>query len=361
MSSLADVLSFEKQVGVIDTIFGGLNPRNLPNGTLTTFNNNFTGNAGYYMEVQGTYQVGRFKEFGARGSTQGGEPVTRRSVTLLSAGEEKGVDPMAIVLLKAGEPANIMQVEAMIDNEKRTFLQRATNLRIAAAQSVFATGQISYDVDYNLLPDATGNKNSVDFKVPAGNKGDISGIIDASWALPGTNIPKQIVQINKKAEQGAGQGIQVAMYGDEILGYLATNDYVKNQWAGSAESLNNAIMANAIPPGFLGIDEWIYFGSAFYEDETGTKHNWIGGDDIIFSPTMNQSWWEIGQGSTPIASTYEPMSDLDAALDSVELLRGAYGYAFVDRNDMSVKYAQGDCFLPILKNGSVLFQADVTP
>ena len=49
------------------------------------------------------------------------------------------------------------------------------------------------------------------------------------------------------------------------------------------------------------------------------------------------------------------------AIDSIQLLRGAFAYAFIDRGDMSVKFAQGDCFLPTVKNGRALYLADVTP
>ncbi len=360
-ASLGDVLSMKKQVGIIQTIMGGLNVANYPAGLLTTFNNDYEGNTGTYLEVKGVHTTARFNEWGTRGHTQNGESIGERAVTLLSSGEEKGIDPMAIVLLRGGVPANIEKVAIKIQNERENFIMRGVNLRKAAAASAITTGQISYDKDYNLLPDATGNFNSVDFDVPAGNKGDISGIIDASWATSTTDIPTQIKKIQTKSEQDSGHLIEVALVGDKILSYLANNDFVKSQWAGSSASFSDAVLTNNIPAGFLGIREWIYFGAAFYEDAAGTKQNWLGDDDVVFMPTVNKSWWEIGQGTTPIASTYEPMQTEQEAIDSIQLLRGAFAYAFIDRGDMSVKFAQGDCFLPTVKNGRALYLADVTP
>lgn len=361
MADLNDILSIKKQVGIVQRVMGGLITDNMPSALLSTFNNDFEGNSGTYMEVDGTKQVARFAEYGAKGHTQNGKQIREVPVTLASAAEEKAMDPMAITLLKSGVQANIERVELKIQNEREDFLERFINLRKASVQSVLATGTLSYDSDYNLLPSSAGASNSIDFGVPAGNKGDISGIISASWATASTDIPKQVLEIITKSRQDAGFPVTTALYGKNILKYLATNDSVANQWAGASASFNDSILTNAIPSGLLGIRDWMYFGDAFYEDASGTNQSWIGDDDIIFLPDVSKAWWEIGQGTTPVASSYEPKQSEQEAIDSINLIRGAYGYAYINRGDMAIKFAQGDCFLPILKNANVVFQADVTP
>ena len=360
MASLGDILSITKQVGIVQETLSGLPVDGMPSALLNTFNDDFEGNKGSYMRVLGARDTAKFKEYGAKGHTANPEDVSEEQITLLSSGEEKAFNAMDIVLLKGGDPGNIARLETKMDNERENFIARFTYLRISAVCSVIATGKVSYDSDYNLLPTDSGAFNTIDFGIPATNQGDIDGIISASWATATTDIPAQVQLIKRKSVTDTGFQLTTALYGANILTYLAKNENVSAQWAGQNSNMSDEILRGNIPQGMLGIRDWMYFGDAYYIDSAGVKQFWIDDDAIIFIPDVTSAWYEIGQGTTPVASTWDMQNGITEALNSISILRGMYGYAYVDQ-EMRIKWAHGDCFCPILKNADVVYIADTTP
>ena len=102
MASLGDILSITKQVGIVQATLSGLPVDGMPSALLNTFNDDFVGNKGVYLEVNGARDTAKFKEYGAKGHTAQPEDIKEKQITLLSSGEEKALNAYDIVLLKNG-------------------------------------------------------------------------------------------------------------------------------------------------------------------------------------------------------------------------------------------------------------------
>lgn len=364
---LASILSVRKQVGIVQETINGIPMDNMPSQLFNLINGDYPGNTATYGRVKGERKVAKNAKYGARGHTANSYQYGEEQVTLLSPKEELAFDANHVRLLLGGVEENVRRFETHMNNVRENFTMKFKNLRIATIQSVLALGTMSFDSDENLLPSTSGAAFTIDFDVPATNQGDVDGIISAPWSTASTDIPTQIKKFINKIFQDTGFRLATALYGDKILSYLAQNDFVANQWGGTGgtnPNFSNEILKGNIPNGFMDIPNWQYFGSAYYEDQNGVQQNWIDDDAIIFIPEVTDAWWEIGQGDTPVPTSFEPsMGDLtgNGLDDFFTLEKGMYGYTQLDRESASVKWVHGDCMMPILKNGDVIIQADTTP
>lgn len=246
------------------------------------------------------------------------------------------------------------------------FKRRFSNARNAAVMSALALGAIYYDGDGNLLPSSSGAVQTIDLRVPSGNKNQLDWngggpIISASWATAGTDIPKHVKLIKNAGWRLTGCQIAEAYYGSNILGYLSGNTIVK-EWMKSHGVLTSALGANEIPDGFLGIEKWYPADGWFYEDQNGTTQEFVGGDTCIFTPKPDKSWYTMFNATNLVSdSPTQVFSDALAALNAMKVVSGMASFAALTIDPPGINQYGMDSFLPTFLVPGAIFIADVTP
>jgi len=363
-NTLGGLLSIKKQMGFIELIANGLPSNNMPQ-ELMTATEEFDGNSGTYFTVKGQRRALRNVAYGAPPAQTSQEYMGEEQVTLLSPSESKSLNFTDLGLLIAGDSSNVERVRRKLEHERRNFLELGVNFRIATVQGLISTGQLNFDADGNLLPDSTGADLTIDFGVPATNKGDVDGIISTSWADPTADILAQMEQIQNKVlfETGFDISQGTVLYGSNIPQYLAQNDSFKYTLPATANS-SSMLQNNEVMSQMTGFANWQKFSTAYYERNdganAGSTHQWCGPDEIKIIPPVSEGWWGVGEGTMPI-NTEQAITTIDDYDRAIVNNRGMYAYASIRSGKANVDWVQGDVFMPLLKNGGVVIQADVTP
>jgi hypothetical protein len=250
-----------------------------------------------------------------------------------------------------------------IQRQLDVFGTRFRNLRMSCVYSALALGAIYFDGEGNLLPTSSGAKHTIDFSVPAGNKAQLDwdgngAIIGASWGTAGTDILADIKAVKKAARTLTGIPITTAFYGENIPGYMANNNAIKNMIIGSPR-LSEQFAANELPD--IGNLKWIPVEQAFFVDQAGATQRWFGADTVVFAPDPTPEWWEVIEGTYPVPRSIQLAADMAAALGNFQQVSGPFSFANIGVNPPSLQHFAGDTFLTVLKNPNAIFIADVTP
>lgn len=364
--AITDLLYFENLIGSIQEVVGGVPEDILPPQFLSVTERT-EGKQGKYVKVAGTREAARFVHYGSPAKKRALSGIKEVPVSLLHTFESLTVDPTALMQLR-DETSMVRQEmgRQTIARNLADFGVRFRNLRVSTVYSVFKQGAIYFDEEGNLLPDSTGALYDINFGIPAGNKDqlDVLGagdIIAASWAVAGTKIVDHVRALKRAARKKTGYQLRHAFYGPNIPGYLLGNDQIKAYIAASPR-LSEAIVSSPgeIPQGLLGLN-WHPMDEAFYVDDAGAFQDWFTGDEITFTPDPSPDWWGFLEGTYPVPTTLDIVSDAMAALSSLTAVAGPFSYAKMAHNPPSLEHFAGDTFLPVLKNPWAIFQADVTP
>jgi len=332
------------------------------------------GNRGTYWKVQGTRLTARLVQYGAPSKQRELQGVSEVPITLLHSAEHIVHEPATLQNLLAeqqGDPNGEMKQRLGLQTVSRqiaTFGDLFKNLRVSAIYSALALGYIYWDAAGNLLPTSSGAIGSVDFGVPAAhqNQLDVYGtgaLIDAKWSAATTAIETQVKRIIKAGRKVTGYPITTAFYGENIPKYFVGNNGYKEAIHGSSR-LAEAYATSEIPPGTFGIKRWIPVSEAFYASAgtvggTETLSDWFGVNQIVFTPDATPDWWEVLEGTYPVPSAFNIVADAMQQLQALKEVAGAFSYATIVTDPVSIKQVCGDTFLPVLKVPKAIFNATV--
>ena len=102
----------------------------------------------------------------------------------------------------------------------------------------------------NWVPVDSGDGHiTVDLQLPAANKGNLGGIIDAGWNLTTTDILGQILAINAKFEEDHGYPLRHVWVDSGVYNLMLNNDSLKNV-AGTA----NTVFTQFEPTGIRNVE-----------------------------------------------------------------------------------------------------------
>lgn len=362
--TLRQILGARTLTGVIQTIKSGV-PRVLPEAFFRV-TRTVEGNTCTYLKVEGTRKVARLVQYGSPSKARGLKGVAETPITLLHALENIQHKPATLMNLRNMENEGRQKLGAReVARQTRIFADRFTNLRVSAAISGLVKGVVYFDGDGNLLVSSGSAVTTIDFHVPAGNKNqlDVFGtgaIIGASWATASTKIAKQLKALKRAARKKTGYPLHYAFYGENILDYLLANTQLKELISRNA-AWQAAALQGEIASGFMGF-EWVPIDEAFYEDNDGTLQEWCGADTIVFTPTPTPDWYEVIEGTYPVATDIGSVyADERAALASIREESGMFSYAIITADPAGIKQVSGDTFLHVVKVPAAIFIADVTP
>lgn len=318
------------------------------------------GNKATYIKYTGERRTAPIIKYGAPPRKVDLRPIDEQPIKLISSGFEQTFDPYVFTLLRSAESYEFDMGLQEVKRQVREAAMRSQNLRISAVAHVLRRGRLDFDAEGNLLPSTSGTIENHTFDVDANNQNQLNGIITASWALNSTDIPLQLRNLKKRARRTTGYPLKYAIYGENVPSYLTQNDYVLDYLARNDRMRAAWLETAEIPEGLFGFT-WVPAYEAFFEDSADTNQDLWDADAVTFCPEVSEDWYELIEGSTPVPTSINVVGDADAAMRSVKHQAGMYGYGYVELKPVSVTGVFGDCFMPVLKNADVVFQADVTP
>jgi hypothetical protein len=355
------ILSADNLTGRINKIVGGVPDNILPPGFFTV-SATCEGNQTSYTKVDGTRQTARAVMFGAASVQRALQGISEARVTLLHTFEHIH-HPAATLLNLRNEdnPGKQKLGRQSIARQVKTFGEYFRNLRISAVYSMLAKGAIYWDKEGNLLPSSTNAHITNDFQVPAGNKDqlDVFGdgdIFDTDWTAAGTDILIQLANLKIAARKLTGYELTTAYYGSAVLGKLLGNTAIK-ELINNNPSLSSQAVMGGIPDGLAGF-KWVPISEAFFNDASGNNQDWFENDNIVFTPDVNNEWYEFIEGSYPIPRSQSISNDMTAALAQLNETQGAFSWAELTTDPPGIKHLGGDTFLPVLKVPGAIFIAE---
>lgn len=363
--SLQEILGYVKLTGIIQATTSGT-PNPLPAG-FTNIKKPTVGNAGRYIQVNGSRQTARLVQYGSPALRRQLQNIASKDVKLIHTFEEMQIDVLVMEMLRNHTNPELMNRGIdEVTRQVKEFKVLFDNLRLTATLQTLSTGFIYFDGDGNLLPSSSGAKITIDYGVNSTTNGgqlqDAGGnTIITSWATASNDIPGMIRNIRKTALRRTGYPIRYAFYGENIPSYIAANNYVKDWFARNPHKQSQYLDTGELPDGMMGLT-WIPAYDAFFEDSGNTNRDIWSADKVVFTPEPSPDWWETMEGTYSVPTTINLVGDALQALNSFTPVQGPFSYGLPCLNPPAAfnVYA-GDTFLPILKVPNAIYIADVTP
>lgn len=220
-------------------------------------------------------------------------------------------------------------------------------------------GSYTFDqVGDELRQGFTGGEETIDFQIGANNKNQLNGIIGTSWATPSTDIPGDVMQVNRQSNTNCGLGIEHMVINSATYQYLVNNDKIKAQ-AGTSntpfETYNRtgegqfSVTFRAMPWVQIHIIDYtleIWDGSAF------TDTALIADDQATMFPTPSSRWVQYLNGG-------EVVTEGPNGTRAFRTGHYAYGYPSWDPSGWNLCHVHNG--FPALYIPAAIFNADVTP
>jgi len=363
--SLQDILGYLSLTGSIQANVPDL-PRVLPDGFYKG-KKNVERDAGRYTRFTSNRTTSRTTVYGAPATTTNLLGVGEKDVKLIHSYESISMDPLILQALRNYTNYDLQsRGKDEVARQVAEFRRRFRNLRNTVMTSAVTTGKVYTDKDGNLLSSSSGAVVTVDFGVPAGQAGDatIATYLAAqgsgpsgNWTSNTTDIPTQLLSMKQLAQFQHGYEPEIIIYGKNIPGYLAHNDYMQPYLAREPEGFRpNWVTDGDIAPTYdLFGYRWYSGMRAFWKDQNGVTRQIIGDNAIIFLPGPSSDWWENLEGSFLVPKTFQPLGDLSAANDSFDQVYGQFAYALATGNPPGIQMYMGDTFLPVIKIPEVVY------
>jgi len=362
--SVRDILSWVPLTKTVQVVKEGL-PKVLPK-EFFTIEERVSGHVARVIEYRGTRQTAKVVPYGSPAPLGQKLQLSSRDIVLLSAREQLPFREELVFILRNWEKYQPQQKWAMqeIIYQGEQMRVRFDNLETAALLLSLSKGEIYLDGDGNLLPNSTNASVVVSQDIPDSNRSGKPGNkvdpIVNNWDVATTNIPEQIVNIQKLAVQTSGYPLKYAIYGRNVIRYLSSNEVLRYFWARAANYNEEFLETAHIPQEFLGL-VWVPAANAFFEDANGNVQEIFDPDTVVFTPEITEETYTMYRGSelvpTSLSAAYKDGSD---ALGSLAEVFGRGRYAKVLDNPVQIIDVGFSIFFPRLKVPGAYFIANVS-
>jgi hypothetical protein len=354
MASIADVLSWVPLTEPVEIIKGGL-PRPLTDKFYET-REKVQGNVAAYVNWQGTRQVARMLPKNAPPVPTNKLPLSSTNMMLLAYQEQMPFQEELLRVLREWDQYKPQQMWAIrqLEWQGEEFGRRFENAEVAAINSTIANGSIWFDNLGNQLPSSSGAFTTVSQGIPTANTGSLNGLLTGSFTDPNFDIPTFLTQrLKVRALEDTNYPTRTAVYGANIPGYFAINNYTRLQWGYQKDYAMAYLATGQVPQvngqGFCGF-EWIPAAEMYYQDQTSTNQLQFPPDQITFMPAIDRNVWTVYEGSSLVPTAFGPWPDgVDGLRNGFQEKFGRYRYAWLPQGTTSLIDQAGHCFLPRMK------------
>lgn len=356
-ATITEILGYTSLLEAIDVIKKGL-PDELP-PEFSNITEQTLGNTARYIQFTGQRRTAKVSGYGAAAHKRQMVDIGKRDMMLLHSFEEINFDPIVLQNLMQYQNYEVqnmgrMEVARQIENFTTLFVNLRTTLKLMVLKNAI----VYFDGEGNLLPTSSGAVLTVDFGRNANNANQLNGLIAQSWDNNNANIPLQITNIQAQAAKDHGYIPEIALYGKNVRGYIAQNNYMQGYLARDPMMNHQFNTQLGLPKGLLGL-EWYPIHRAFYNDQNDTAQDVWNADAVVFCPRPEKKWWSIIEGSYPVPTNTNIISDAEAAMQSVVLKHGMFGFSRLIINPSTVAIYMGDTMMPVMKNPNVTYSAVV--
>lgn len=361
MAGLVDVLSYVPLTESVQTVKPKL-PR--PPEVFFTTTEDVPGTKARLIEFGAQRKSARISPAGSPPKVREKISLNDKALVLLSSAEEMEYSEELINVFMNWDSYTPQQQFAarQVLYQGEAFADLFDNLETACCQATLANGVLYFDGDGNLLPSSSGAVITVDQGVPANNKGQLNSLLTGSFADASFDIITFIEQkLKPRALQDTNYPIRTAIYGANIPGYLANNNFTKLAWAYQNDYANYYMTQGGIKPGFLGLN-WIPASEWYWQDQNGGTQVTFPADQITFMPQVDRSTWTWYRGSTQIQTQWGPLASAMAALKTASEIYGRWRMAWVPpASTFKIIDSAGTKFLPRMKVPGAVYFLDTTP
>jgi hypothetical protein len=258
------------------------------------------------------------------------------------------------VLLALREPDSYAIQEKGVTELRRLlrkFRKRHVMFKEVVLRNLIVKGVVYFDAVGNILDSSSGAVITVTTDVPAGNQGNIGGIISALWSVAGTDIFTQLDNIRRTA---ARSFVPVPNH----CWVNAANFYALRNNTGSGlqtyfsrnAELNNVVMrkndaGEEVEYTVTDVNGFTWhFLNAVYQDKDGTAVDAIpvtGAGSVVLTPSPNGDWFAKANGRTLVPNSLEPAATMEESLRNMPYQEGGFFYSKLEHNPVSLKVFEG--------------------
>src|SRR5205823_2759578 len=149
------------------------------------------------------------------------------------------------------------------------------------------------------------------------------------------------------ARKLTGYPLAHAFYGQNVLDYLLANNKAKELMKFNPAA-NARTLAGDVPSNLFGLN-WHPAYEAFFEDDSGTAQDLVGGDQVLFTPEPSMDWLDWLEGTYPVPTSGGAITpDTVSAAGNVSLATGTFSYAQVTSHPAPVNDDRDASSLPVL-------------
>lgn len=362
--TLEQLLGYVYLTGLVEAVKTGI-PNVLP-PQFWSIKKQTLKNMGRYTRVQGTRRTARRIEYSAATRKRELKEVGIFDVKLNTAGEHIALDLETYMSLRAYDSYQVQNLGMQeLDRQAVQFKTLFDNLDVAMVYSMLANGAIWFDANGNLLPSSSGAAVTINYGISGNHQNQLNGIITVSWANASADIPQNLLAIKDQSIFDTGYELGCAFYGRQIPSIFANNALMVEYLARYPAFRDHFLQTNEIPDGLFGL-KWIRVSSAFYDSSVAgtapasqTTSTFFGTDVIVFTPPVEEFWYENMEGQIMVPTTFNPFANLQGAANSYDIRNKRGMWAIPTMNPISAELHSKMVNLPILKFPDAIFQADV--
>jgi hypothetical protein len=361
--SLNDLLGFHTLTGLIQATVPGV-PDVLP-PAFDSFKKDVLMDDGEYTVRYGNRGVAKKGRFGAAAIKRGLRDIGVQPVKLMHFIEEIEFDAKTMMKLRSVNSYEHDSAYEEFTSQVAYFNEYFTNLRKTLKMMALRSGTLYFDEEGNLLPSSSGATETITIYTQNAshiNQLDVFGdgnLITAAWTSASTDIPGQIRSIKQASRADTGYPIKHAIYGKNVPSYMTSNTYVRDYLARDGGGRSEWVKDNEIGHLF-GLDWSPGYEQFWRSGATQSTVNYVLGDnEILFTPEPSKDWWERLDGSYPVPTNINIVTDAEAAMDQIKLVNGKFSYAQVMTRPIGALLTCGDTFLYVNKVPDAVYRADV--
>lgn len=224
------------------------------------------------------------------------------------------------------------------------FRNRQKRFRELVIAKCLTQGKVYMNAAGVVLESSSGAVTTSDFQLPAGNLGNLGGLMTSLFSTATTDIPSILESIDDQATSNSVPPPTDVWVNKVNLQYLRNNNAFKF-WAQYNQVSNQQILNGGIIPDLWG-KTWHFIGTK-YTASDGTVKPYIpttGQGSLVLTPPPGEPWCKTSKGLNLFPGDLNPANDIDAILGNIQKSYGEFAYAKLEHNPVRVRAFMGEKF-----------------